>query len=157
MFTTQYSTTCHHKTHCSTNVQHWYEHSSDQDQIVNHKRQALDVARKGHEHRHETSGQVETVGDRQYAAMIAQLEVWVGRHLSAASRKTTMTGISSSRRTWVITTKNMILKMWEMDAEVGTVDGLGSPRQDGDAGDLGSSFIGVASDTPDGLNPVGVW
>ena len=148
MFTTQYSTTGHHKTHCSTNVQHWYEHSSDQGQIVNHKRQALDAARKGHEHRHGTSGQVETVGDRQHAAMIAQLEGWVGRQLSAASRKTTMTGFSISRRTWVKSTKNMIVKLWEMDAEAGTVDGMGCPRQDGDADGLSSSFIGVASDTP---------
>ena len=36
-------------------------------------------------------------------------------------------------------------------------DGIGSPRQDGDADGLSSSFIGVASDTPNGLNPIGVW
>ena len=137
MFTTQYSISGHHKTHCSTHVQHWNGYSSDQDQIVNHKRQALDVARKGHEHRRGTSGQVETVGDRQHAAMIAQLEEttgalmaqpsessskgWVDSQLSAAPRKTTITGISSTRRTWVKTTKKKIVEMWEMDAEAGTV------------------------------------
>ena len=47
--------------------------------------------------------------------------------------------------------------MWEMDAEAGTVDGIGRPRQDGDADGLSSSFIGVASDTPNWLNPTGVW
>ena len=158
MFTTQHSTTGHHKTHRSTNVQLWYEYSSDQNQIVNHKRQALDVARKGHELRHGTSGQVDTVGDRQHAAMIAWLEEttgaltaqpsecssegWVDSQLSAATRKTTVTGISSSRRTWTKSTKNFIVTMWEMDAEAGTVDGIGFPRQDGDADGLSSSFMG---------------
>ena len=37
-----------------------------------------------------------------------------------------------------------------MDVEAGTVDGIGSPRQDGTADGLSSSFIGVASDTPHG-------
>ena len=148
MFTTQYSTTGHHKRHRSTNVHRWYEHSSDQGQIVNHKRRALDVARKGHEHRYGTFGHVETVGDCQHAAMIARLEGWVGRQLSVASRTTSMTGISSSRRTWAITIENMSVKMWVMDAEAGTVDGIQSPRQDGDADGLSSSFIGVASDAP---------
>ena len=70
---------------------------------MNRKRQALDVARNGHEHRRGTSGQVDTVGDRQHAAMIAQLEEttgaltaqpsessskgWVDSQLSAATRK----------------------------------------------------------------------
>ena len=35
----------------------------------------------------------------------------------------------------------MILKMWEMDAEAGTVDGIGCPRQDGDADGLSSSLF----------------
>ena len=65
---------------------------------------------------------------------------WVDSQLSAATRKTTITGISSSRRTWAISTKNIIVGTWEMDAEAGT--------QDGDADGLSSSFTGLASDTP---------
>ena len=37
-----------------------------------------------------------------------------------------------------------------MDVEAGTVDGIGSPRQDSDADGLSSSSIGVTSDTPHG-------
>ena len=84
-------------------------------------------------------------------------KAFFGRQLSAASRKTTMTGFSSSRRTWAKSTKNFNVKMWEMDAEMGTVDGIGCPRQDGDADGLSSSFIGVANDAPNGFNPIGVW
>ena len=54
---------------------------------MNQKRQALDVARKGHEHRYGTSGQVGTVGDRQRAAMFARLEGWVGRQLSVSGEQ----------------------------------------------------------------------